>query len=243
MYMQHLKQDDSIRTAITEMQQLPESFLFNNQKVWSAIETRLPEKRKSAKKWYLAAAAILLLTVTFYFTSTTNNYKQLTQNEVQTTPVTVTTKEPAGINIRNTGSINVVTLNKKKNKKSFVPIPKSKLEKTIAPIVPQEHTIIAITESPIHTLIANDKTEKQQITASTTAIITNQPPKKYKVIHINELSSGYTIPAELKNLSKYELKKAEILESTSQPMENLTRQLFFFKKVPSVSNTTSISEN
>lgn len=44
MYMQHLKQDDSIRTAITEMQQLPESFLFNNQKVWSAIETRLPEK-------------------------------------------------------------------------------------------------------------------------------------------------------------------------------------------------------
>lgn len=243
MYMQHLKQDDSIRTAITEMQQLPESFLFNNQKAWSAIETRLPEKRKFPKKWYLAAAVILLLTASFYFTSTTNNYKQLTQNKVQTTPISVTTKEPLGINIRNTGSINVATLSTKKNKKSFIPMPKSKSEKNIAPIVPQEHNIIAITESPIHTLVANDKTEKQQITTSTTAIITKQAPKKYKIIHINELSSGYTIPAELKNLSKYEFKKAEILESTSQPMENLTRQLFFFKKVPSVSNTTSISEN
>lgn len=243
MYMQHLKHDDSIRTAINEMQQLPESFQFNPQKAWSGIEKKLPEQRNASYRWYWAAAVILIVAATFYLTNTTNNLKQLTQNKIHATLVTVTTKEPSGINISNTEPINVVTLNPKKNKKRFAPIPKSNSENIIEPTISQEHTTIAIIEPTAHTPIITDKIEKQQVSELKTAIITKQAPKKYKVIHINELSSGYTIPADLKNLSKYEFKKTEVLESTSQPIENLTRQLFFFKKVPSASNTISISEN
>jgi hypothetical protein len=243
MYMQHLKQDDSIRNAIHEMQQLPEGFSFNPQKAWSSIEKKLPEQSNTAYKWYWAAATLVLTIVTLYFNVTSADHDALVKNKTPQTPSTVIRNDQKSIHTQNAVPTNLLTGNPKKIKKNFTPIPNSNSEKhTIQSEFP-EQVVATVVEPPTLPVIIVDKTEKPLVQEIKTADITKPVTKKYKVIHINELNPGYNIPAELKNLSKYEFKKAELIESTTLPTENFTRQLLFFKKAPSVINTTSISEN
>lgn len=243
MYMQHLKQDDSIQSAIHEMQHLPEGFSFNPQKAWSGIEKKLPEQANTSHKWYWAAAVFIFTIVTLYFTATSPNHNSLTQNNTRQTPSTVIRNAQKSSPTQNEAPASLLTRDPKKTKKSITPMPKKNSEKYITPSEFPEQVLATIVELPTHPVITVDKTEKPSIQEIKTAAITKPVIKKYKVIHINELNTGYNIPVELKSLSKYELKKAELLESTTQPTENFTRQLLFFKKLPTVINTISISEN
>lgn len=241
MHMQHLKLDNSIRKAIDEMQEMPEGFVFNSQGAWLGIEQKLPQKTKSIRKGYFAAAAVILLMAANYFiiTPTPAHQKQLTQKTNDEIPSRIINKEPTVVNNQEVISKKLSLVALKKNTRKTLPVSADSSVEPITALVSQDHAANAA----IETIPTTDKTEKQASKELTVTTTVKQLPKKYKIVHINELNPAYSLPSELKNLSKYDLKKNEVLESTTQPAENITRQLFFFKKVPSTNTTISISEN
>jgi hypothetical protein len=83
--MKNEKQNRHMQSALNDLQQLPDGFVFNSQEVWAGLEQQLPKKQQKKANWYYAAAAILLIagTTCFLFLNKTK--------QAANTPVTVNT--------------------------------------------------------------------------------------------------------------------------------------------------------
>lgn len=248
--MQNEKQNKHIQQTVGELQQLPNGFAFNSQKVWISLEQQLPVKKITRTTWYYAAAAILLVAGTAYLTMRTGNTSQFTDKKLTAglpvpgkqktvvAPIHKTNDQPALVStlppaVKKQVVQAVATKlsgEKKTNKIETVPAPQI--------IVPAEQIVA---EAPLAEQV--NKEEKRKLPAVT---LTKPAPKKYKVIHLNELMQS-TIPDPQNMLSKSEFKKMmqqNEEKETAAPAENNTKQLFFFKIKPATTtNTISIVEN
>lgn len=250
--MQNEKQNKHIQQTVGELQQLPDGFAFNSQKVWTGLEQQLPAKKKNYTTWYYAAAAVLLVSGAAYFSVLTSNTGQLADKQltaglsVPGKPKTVvvpvihrTNNQPAPVSALHAVKKQAI---QPSAIKSFEDKKVDKIETVPAPLViaPADQMVADV---PPAEQVNTEEKKKLPAIAST-----KPAPKKYKIIHLNELMQSATTTDLQNTLSKSELKKMMHQQNdekeTTTPIENNTRQLFFFKIKPATTtNTISIVEN
>ncbi|MDB5211597.1 MAG: hypothetical protein JWQ30_2424 [Sediminibacterium sp.] len=247
--MQEEKQNKQIRNTLDELQQLPEGFVFNNQKVWAGLEQQLPGKKNKKATWYYAAAVILLMAGAAYLLLVKNNNKEFVK---ETTVVNFRSEANPAVspvilpkNILHTQVKAEAYITKKKPHQLIPAIPVAQKEinndgiKIDPPAVAPAEQIVVITP-PVQQSAPEEKKKIPAIAVSKPA------PKKYKVIHLNELLQLPVAPDPQSTLSRSEFKKMMQQNEEKEiatPAENNTKQLFFFKIKPPVTSTISIVEN
>ena len=238
--MPQLTQDKIIRSAINELDHLPEGFDFNSHKTWSEISRQISQKKKAVIKWQYAAALITLALTAYFFLLSKNEVKQVLpdlsnrlniKQDVKTITYSKITRKEYPV------------YPKKINKKLPSARTTIKVEKEIIPSA-IDLPLIAKTSEPelSNSPIINLESDLKSLT-----IIHAQKKvfKKYKVVHLNELNPIKDLPEDLKNFSRSDMKRAfqkTELSETSISFDLPTKQFLFFK-IAQPSNTITISNN
>jgi hypothetical protein len=247
--MQDDKQNKQIRSAIDGLDQLPEGFAFNSQRAWNGIEEKLPGKKQNRTVWYYAAAAIVLLMGASYIAF----FNHSTTLTIQTQPV-ATAPAPAVLpglkekKIIETGRSQVMANKRSNNKKSIAPKPiPSPIAKEIIDVAEAKETpATAQVEQvfpPVNSIEILSKEDKKKPVLT----IAKKPvPRKYRIIHLNDLDAMPATNAQ-NNLSKSELRKIMNQQSeekeSPQSVEPTTRQLFFLKSKTATTTNTIVENN
>lgn len=248
--MQNDKQNNQVRSAIEELDQLPDGFNFNSRHTWAKIEEKLPGKQQRTTAWYYAAAAIVLLagiSSFFYFKTSPGNNNASTGFAVTVNPVFSTSpkenKNSTPRHVSVSAARSPIKANITKNK-TAVSSPVLKEEENTDP---KETLVTSAAETlPATVAVTEPITSKEEKKKPVVSAAKKPVAKRYRVIHINELDAMPVAPAS-GNLTKSEFRKMmnqQIEEKElSQPTENNTRSLFFFKTRPSNTSTNTIVEN
>jgi hypothetical protein len=247
--MQQEKQTKQIRAAIDELQQVPDSFVFNSPQVWTGLEQQLPGAKKKNAKFYYAAAAVLLITGTVYLGFMKNDTKQVLNTPTAGLPVLPQKKSEVPL-------IHQYKIQQQHNSTGLVQPAKKKVNQqinTIAlaqkepdnPETKEPQPIIVPMEQATANIPPNTELQKEEPKKLPVTVLSKPVPKKYKVIHINELNYFAPAPDPQNNLGRYEFRKLmqqqQEEKETVLPTDNHVKQLFFFKIKPTT--TTTLVEN
>ena len=247
--MQQEKQTKQIRSVIDELQKVPDGFVFNNQQVWTGLEQQLPGTKKKNAKFYYAAAAVLLITGTVYLGFMKNDAKQVLNTSTAGHPV-LPQKKPEALLIHQdkiqqqhnlTGAVQSA---KKKINQQINTIPLAQKEADNPEKKEPQPIIVPIEQATavIPPIIEPQKEEPKKLPVT---VLSKPVPKKYNVIHINELNYFTPAPDPQSNLGRYEFRKPmhqlQDEKETPLPTDNHVKQLFFFKIKPTT--TTTLVEN
>jgi predicted outer membrane repeat protein len=249
--MQSERQNNHIQQAVDGLQQVPDRFVFNSGETWSGLEQRLPGKKKK-KTWYYAAAAILLVAGTVYLGFLSNKSKLIVNGGAIASAALQPEKKFAKPafnqkNVHITVSASSLRVSEKHNTPTMAVHAAEVKHKNGLEIVPEAKALTTAEQ-----IVVTNPTIEQasnEIKKIIPAIAATKPaPKKYKVIHLNELLQSAIVADQQNTLSKSELKKMMQYQNDEKeivtPSENNSKQLFFFKIKPATTtNTISIVEN
>lgn len=236
--MSQLMQDKIIQSAIEGLEHLPADVHFNSQKTWAELSTQLPSQKKPLMYWYYAAALIALTLTTFFLSGDESERKQSSLNSSQAY------KKPDAQELK-------IIVPAKKQQEQVI-LHSLKREKTFpvhTDTIAKEIVVTAV-EIPTSTAVPDINTNNIQTVneINQPAIITAQKAisKKYKIVHLNELSPLRISTEEAKMLSKNELKKnipkTDLFEM-QDAVEIPAKQFLFFKKAPLINHPITISDN
>ncbi|WP_133474208.1 hypothetical protein [Sediminibacterium goheungense] len=236
--MSQLMQDKIIQSAIEGLEHLPADIHFNSHKTWAELSTQLPLKKGSVKYWQYAAVFIVLILTTFFLLEHKSEQKQSISKSSQpykkSSIEELKTIIPEKIQLRE-----VVTHSSQMKKEP--PVNTDSILKDIVITSVEVPTPIEATDPTTSTIQQVSETNQ-------TAILTVQKasPKKYRIVHLNELTPFSISTEEAKMLSKNELKKIipkTDLSETQDAVELPAKQFLFFKKTPLINHTITISDN
>lgn len=246
--MQGDKQNNQIRSAIDGLEQLPEGFSFNSQRVWNGIEEKLPGREQKNKAWYYAAAAALVLIGASYFVFLPQPVKTSVEPQAVIAGVKKMLTRGEKENKNAVAVISAIPQEKKsihkKTTGNKIVITSPPIEETV-PVEEKKIVVASITEPP--TVFENKKEPVKEEKNKPVATAAKKPAvKKFRIIHLNDLDA---LPATNENshLTKSEIRKMmnqQIEEKElAQPTENNSKSLYFFKTKPTNTSTNTIVEN
>lgn len=240
--MQNEKQNKHIQQTVGELQQLPDGFAFNSQKVWGGLEQQLPGRQQKKVGWYYVAAAVLSIACTTYFVFS-NKAKHLAITQAIVNPVTAPLQGIASLPVpqqknKKESSIKISHTVKQTIKTNVTVLPEQKEVAGIS-MQPPEPVATQVEQTVTITLPAEKINKEEKKIVPVTA---GKPLPKYRIVHLNELDQS---PAPVNNsLTRSELKRnsqQHTDEKEITPLVENSRQLLYFKIKPIT--TISIVEN
>lgn len=243
MQMYNEKQNNTLKDSINGMQELPDGFSFDPNRVWNGMEQQLSVPRKKNRYLNYAAASLILMTVTVYML--VRDTQQLAA------PALVATRNKPVAPVRKSSVISTLAkpapeITVKRSAKSKTGIIQIIKDNTAAE--PEKTAAIATTQPQEPAVVLPEHIQVQEPVRPAVApvIITASRPaaKKYRVIHLNELSASAPLKT---SLHKYELKQIAQQQSeeqveTAPPKDNL-KQILYFKIAPRTNTSLTATQN
>lgn len=246
--MQGDKQNNQIRSAIDGLEQLPEGFSFNSQRVWTGIEEKLPGEKQKKATWYYAAAAAVLLMGASYFVFLSPSIKNNIEPKATIAELKKTSFAEEKQNKSTVSGIDNISQEKKSIRKKTTGVKTVIASPPIKETMQLEENKMVVVSSAEPVVLFENKKEpiKEEKNKPAATVAKKTAVKKFRIIHLNDLDA---LPAtnDNSNLTKSELRKMmnqQIEEKElAQPSETNSKSLYFFKTKPANTSTNTIVEN
>jgi|GEM_PF-4838175 len=237
--MQQEKQNNQWAEPVGSLQELPDGFQFNSQKVWNELEQQLPVPSKKSWTVYYAAASVLVIALSALF------FLQPSQPErsiiVAAQPAAQPLKSAIKIEQQEAVAQKTIPVKKSDNiaavKHKAVSVSKDEAAIVTIPAETKELAAEIDMQLPANPLVLEKKALPKK---NPTPVIAKTGPK-LKIIYLNEL--GVMPPPE--PLNKQELKQMVQQQQSEQqetaPAKENLKQVLYFKTIPRTTTSTSIN--
>jgi hypothetical protein len=239
--MKNERQNDQWAGSVGSLEELPDGFHFNPQKLWNELEQQLPATAKKSRFFYYAAASVLIIAAAAFFIS--QGYQSEQSVLVVAPPAAKPTQQ---LILKDRQPLVGVKKAAEKQQVDIAPTKHKPLQvisrEEIAATVPAE-TRELLPDMQMPSQAGPLILESKPAVKKTMVVATAKPAPKLKVIHLNELGIGPKMePLDKPSWKQIALQQQAEQEEMAPAKENI-KQVLYFKTPPRTSTSTTITDN